>query len=233
MFRQMLVVLVLASGLGLCTPDTAVAGKIIVGRVAAYSATSLSVVDKELITLSIDSHTVFTKMITQKPWQEDTKRDARALGIGRYVAAHVAASDSTVATWVQIATDMPLAMTYAQPAAIGLTAPLQTTAATPSSADVLSQTEVRKLVADANAAADHLKLSRHFTALAAKYDADAEEHAGLAKAYRNRPTASETKRPGSPDTATHCERLAEFARNAAKAARELARDHEQMAAASR
>ena len=89
---------------------------------------------------------------------------------------------------------------------------------------------MRELVANAKTPADHLKLSRHFSALAEKYEADATEHRELAAVYRKAPTASETKRPGGPDTATHCDRFAVLAADAAKEARSVAAAHEGMAA---
>ena len=96
--------------------------------------------------------------------------------------------------------------------------------------ELLTPKQVRELVANATTPADHLKLSRHFSALAEKYEADATEHRELAAAYRKAPTASETKRPGGPDTATHCDRFAALAADAAKEARSLAAAHEGMAA---
>lgn len=95
--------------------------------------------------------------------------------------------------------------------------------------DLLTSHQARELVATATTPDDHMKLSRHFSALAAKYDADAADHRELAAAYRKTPTASDTKRPGSPDTAAHCERFATSAANAAKEARALATEHERMA----
>ena len=74
-----------------------------------------------------------------------------------------------------------------------------------------------------------MKLARHYTALAARYDAEAADHMAEATAYRSGPNAAESKRPGSPGTAAHCDRFADAARKAAAAARDLARDHEQMA----
>ena len=93
--------------------------------------------------------------------------------------------------------------------------------------DRLTADQVKKLAASASAA-DHQTLSRHFAAVAAEYEADAAEHDALAKAYKARPGTSETKRPGSVDTAAHCERLAEFARSAAAEARQMASAHEGM-----
>ena len=88
---------------------------------------------------------------------------------------------------------------------------------------------MRDLITNAKTPTEHRKLAKHFAAVAARYDADATDHVAEAKAYRSAPNASESKRPGSPDTAAHCDRLADAARNAATAARDLARDHEQMA----
>lgn len=102
-------------------------------------------------------------------------------------------------------------------------------AAQASSGDILSSKEVRDLIATAKTPADHRKLAKHFAAVAARYEADAVDHVAEAKVYRSTPNAAESKRPGSPDTAVHCDRLADAARNAATAARALARDHEQMA----
>jgi hypothetical protein len=103
------------------------------------------------------------------------------------------------------------------------------TLATAQTADLLTSKQARDLVIRANTPDDHMKLSRHFTALAAKYDADAADHRDLAAAYRKAPTASETKRPGAPDTAAHCERFAQSTALAAKEARALAAAHERMA----
>ena len=97
------------------------------------------------------------------------------------------------------------------------------------SSDLLTTKQVQELVATAKTPADHMKLTRHFKALAAKYDAEAKDHAVVAAAYRKAPNASESKRPGAPDTALHCDRLGELARNAAKQAREIATEHQQMA----
>ena len=115
-------------------------------------------------------------------------------------------------------------------AALGMAAaPVHATSAPQSSGDVLSSAQARELIANAKTPAEHLKLARHYETIAARYEADAADHAAEAKAYRQRGSASESKRPGSPDTALHCDRLAGAARNAAAAARDLAHDHEKMA----
>jgi hypothetical protein len=101
------------------------------------------------------------------------------------------------------------------------------------SGDLLTVADVTALVASAASPADHEKLARHFSALAARFDGDAATHDALAKALRAGPNPSETKRPGAPDTAAHCERLASLAKQAAGEARQLATTHEQMAVAAK
>ena len=99
--------------------------------------------------------------------------------------------------------------------------------------DVLTNKQVKELVANAKTPADHTKLQKHFLALAAKYEADADEHAAEAQAYRKNPTFMESKNPVGPGTAAHCDRFAELTREAAKEARELASAHEHMAGAAK
>lgn len=103
-------------------------------------------------------------------------------------------------------------------------------ATTAKSADLLTSKQVQALIASAKTPADHTKLQNHFLALAAKYDADAAEHAEEAEAYRKNPTFMESKHPGGPGTSAHCDRFAVLDRDAAKEARELATSHEHMAA---
>jgi hypothetical protein len=102
---------------------------------------------------------------------------------------------------------------------------------TAASTDLLSSKQVKELVATAKTPADHLKLQKHFLALAAKYDAEADEHAAEAEAYRKNPSFRDSKNPGGPGTAAHCDRFADLSRQAAEEARELAAAHEHMAAA--
>jgi len=47
--------------------------------------------------------------------------------------------------------------------------------------------------------------------------------------YRARPTVAETKRPAGPDTAAHCEFLADNLHKAANEARALSAAHAEMA----
>ena len=106
MIKRMLLLIVLVSLGGMALPSRAIAGRDIVGRITDVSATSLSVRAREIVTVTLDSRTQYTKWITQKPWQEDTRLDARSLKVGRLVAVHPRNEDGSVAGWVQIATDM-------------------------------------------------------------------------------------------------------------------------------
>lgn len=275
-----------AAAISILAPVAAFANTL-AGRVTSFSPTSISVFDRDVITVGINSQTVFTKLVTQKPWQESTTLTIGAVEIGRYVVVH---AEAGIANWVQIATDRPVfaergfgafaptatvpsgfmteaarhraeaAVLRAAPAAseskrpgspgtalhcerianrlekaagINVTPPANLAAPAPvlqtSASDILGSKEVRELIAKAKTPADHQKLAKHFAAVAARWDEEAAEHGEEAKAYRSAPNASESKRPGSADTALHCDRLASAARNAATAARELARDHEKMA----
>ena len=51
----------------------------------------------------------------------------------------------------------------------------------------------------------------------------------MAKTYRARPTASEVKRPGATDTASHCQTLSENLAKAAEEARALSAAQADMA----
>jgi hypothetical protein len=93
----------------------------------------------------------------------------------------------------------------------------------------LSKKEVRALVANAKTPEDHLKLAQHFEAEAARMDAEAAEHEVLAKEYRRNPAPFAGKMPMSPRSAEHCDYFAKSAHDAARAARELAAEHREMA----
>lgn len=108
-----------------------------------------------------------------------------------------------------------------------LTLPLSGNAQT--AGKTLSKKQLSELVATAKTAADHRKLAEHYRAAAAKHEAEAKEHVELAAKYRANPTASETKRPGAPDTASHCMTFAEHCRKQAAIMNEMAAMHEEMA----
>lgn len=95
----------------------------------------------------------------------------------------------------------------------------------------LSKKEVVALITTAKSPEDHLQLARYYKAEADRLDAEAKDHDELAAAYRKSITsqAAATKNPMAPNTAAHCEYFAKSVREAAKAAREMAISHEQMA----
>ena len=94
--------------------------------------------------------------------------------------------------------------------------------------DLLTSKQVQELIATADTPADHARLQKHFLAVAAKYDAEAAEHAALAQSYR-KPHVGRLMPGSRPKQAEHCERLAQTFRDAAKGARELASEHGQVA----
>jgi len=98
----------------------------------------------------------------------------------------------------------------------------------------LKPKEVKALVANAKSPADHLKLARHFTAMAEKHEAEAKEHDELAAEYsRNPRMGAAGKTPMTGNTAEHCKYYAEHCRNAAKQMRSMAMAHEEMAKAAK
>src|SRR5450755_4279265 len=62
----------------------------------------------------------------------------------------------------------------------------------------LSMKEVKALVLSAKTPADHMKLARHYTAMAAKHEADAKEHEELAAEYARNPQQGASKHPMGP-----------------------------------
>lgn len=77
--------------------------------------------------------------------------------------------------------------------------------------------------------AEHQKLAAFYDARARKLAAQADEHAAMAKAYTERPTVSEVKRPGATDTAAHCKMLAAKLAKEAQESRAQAEAHAEMA----
>ena len=93
----------------------------------------------------------------------------------------------------------------------------------------LKPKEVLALVASAKTPADHMKLAHHYTAMAAKYESDAQEHEALAVEYAKSPALGESKHPMGPKSAEHCKFFAEYSHKAAKEMTEMAAEHEAMA----
>jgi len=165
MTKRISTLAVCAAAIGFLMPATALANTFS-GRVTGFSPASLSLFDKEVVTVSYDRQTVFTKLITQRPVQESVSLTPRALRVGAYVVVHVPEGKGGVANWVQIATDRPIVsggpVSFVQPVA-------------PLRSDVLTE---------------------------------AARHRMEARMRRAAPNASESKRPGGPDTAVHCDRIA-------------------------
>jgi hypothetical protein len=194
------------------------------GPITSVSSTSLSVRDKEVMTVTLDNRTVYTKLITQKPWQEDTRLTADALAVGRLVVVHVRSDNPGIARWVQIATDVRVA-TFA-PAAV--VAPAQDLTATYTREGLKHLAEARALRAAPTAseskrpgsvdtAAYHERIAEQGRIVSsvpseeviAPVTSEAAMHRAEAAARRASPNAAESKRPGSPDTALHCDRIAD------------------------
>jgi glutamate/tyrosine decarboxylase-like PLP-dependent enzyme len=93
----------------------------------------------------------------------------------------------------------------------------------------LSKEEVRSLVQKANTPAEHNKLAQYYGQKADQLEAEANEHAQMAKLYKARPNAAVMKHPMSPDTPSHCENLAANLHKAAVEARALSAAHAEMA----
>ena len=96
-------------------------------------------------------------------------------------------------------------------------------------AQTLDKAELKKLAASAITPQDHERIAKHFDAKAVELEAEAKEHEELAMQYKNHPTMHETKHPGGGLTSSHCQYFAQKTRESAKAARQLAADHRQMA----
>jgi hypothetical protein len=199
------------------------------GRVTSFSPTSITVMDREMVTVGINDHTVFSKLITQKPWQEDTALTAKALRVGASVVIHVPANGGFVANWVQVALDRGFA--GSEPAAS--TTPTASYTYTDEALKHLMEARARR----ANPTASESKrpgavdTAAHCERLAAlgrtevitptvtaatPVNSEAAKHRAEAAARRAAPTASESKRPGGVDTAAHCDRRADELEKAGK-----------------
>ena len=93
----------------------------------------------------------------------------------------------------------------------------------------LSKDQVKELIGSAKTPEDHQKLAAYYRGEADKLEAEAKDHEELANAYRSRTDAVAQKHTMSGKTAGHCDYFAKSVREAAKADRELAAEHESMA----
>ncbi len=106
MIKRTILLIALAAIVSTALPTNVAAGREYVGRITDVTATSVSVRSSEIVTFTLDERTQYTKWITQKPWQEETRLQQGALKVGRLVALHARNEDGRVAEWIQIATDM-------------------------------------------------------------------------------------------------------------------------------
>lgn len=95
--------------------------------------------------------------------------------------------------------------------------------------DQLSPTEVDRLVEEAQTSEDHLRLAQHYKAEAAQLEASADRHAGMGQRYGTRKNLPPKVAPSWRGMARHCSDLAASLRSAAKAAAQLAAEHQRMA----
>ena len=89
--------------------------------------------------------------------------------------------------------------------------------------------EVKALVATAKTPADHMRLARHYAAMADQHEAEAKDHEALAEEYGRNPQLGASKHTMSPNTAEHCKYFAEHCHKAAAEMRSMATAHEEMA----
>ncbi len=92
----------------------------------------------------------------------------------------------------------------------------------------LSNTELKRLIANAQSKADHERIAQHFDAEAVKYDADAKDNAELSSFYKKNPDPALSKHQGSSHAFEHCDALSKSLRQAAQDARDLAAAHRDM-----
>lgn len=97
----------------------------------------------------------------------------------------------------------------------------------------LSQKDLKYLIANAETKAEHERIAQYFDTEAAKYQAEAKEHADLALLYQRNTSATPTKYPGSMQSFQHCDSLSKSLQQAAENARQLATEHREMAKAAR
>ena len=92
----------------------------------------------------------------------------------------------------------------------------------------LSKSELKGLISRAETKAEHARIAQYFEAEAAKYEAEAKDHAELAQLYQRNTPTTPTKYPGSMQTFNHCDALSKSLQQAAENARQMAADHRGM-----
>ena len=92
----------------------------------------------------------------------------------------------------------------------------------------LSKKQVKELAVTARTPEDHMKLAAYYNQEAAALEAEANEHEALAANYRGLPATTGSKAMMGGKTAEHCAYFAKSVREAAKADRGIAAEHEDM-----
>lgn len=206
----------IAIAAGLVVPAVANAATIS-GRVTAFSPTSITVVDREAVTVGLNKDTVFTKLIIQKPWQEDIAITADKVRVGGYVVVHVPENSGFVANWVQVSmTGVPFAFSpvtgsttlytdealkHLAEAAERRAHPTASESKRPGSVDTAAHCERLAALGAKAVITPSIRT-------AAPVNEEAAAHRAEAAKLRANPNASESKRPGSVDTAAYHDRIA-------------------------
>jgi hypothetical protein len=98
---------------------------------------------------------------------------------------------------------------------------------------VLSKSELKILVANAETKTDHERIAQYFDSETAKYEAEAKDHSELAASYQAYARTStipyKAAATASVRNAEHCNGIASQLRKAAEEDRQLAADHREMA----
>ena len=97
------------------------------------------------------------------------------------------------------------------------------------SSKMMSEKELKTLLATASTPQDHSRLAEHYRLLAEKLEAEANVHGEMAKVYRSRGGSAGTKWPANSFSLKHCEDLAKDLQKSAREARELSAEHAEMA----
>ncbi len=97
---------------------------------------------------------------------------------------------------------------------------------------LLSEKQAKNLAATAETRAEHAKLAAYYNSEADQFESEARRHAELADVYKTTGgVALGGKNSGtgnSTRTSGHCDAISKSLQDAAKSARELAADHDQM-----
>ena len=91
---------------------------------------------------------------------------------------------------------------------------------------LLSKSELKSLVANAETKAEHERIAQYFDAEATKYETEAKDHSELAVVYQK--STPSAKIPGPSQTFNHCDSLSKSLQKAADDARALAAEHRGM-----